>query len=391
MASLAASAAQALEDKQYDLAIERYTQALAQLPEAAPYYIGRCTAYQRKSPPELEAALKDAEIAVKLAHKRAKRELIAEAQLRRAIALFSLGRYKDSERVLEFSKKFKADDKTGALWSSKVANKLKQSPDATAESDAKEIPEVEVNTGAPIASKGSEKSTETSPTTTTSAERHKPKLEQIRHDWYEDSDYVYVTLLAKGIPKDEAIVEIEERSLSISIPTQNHSTYQQTFDPLRGAVDPQKSSYNITAYKLEIKLKKANPFKWSKLEAPEGEAQPAKTSTAEPKPQASTKQAAAAGPSYPSSSRSGPKNWDKLADDLTTKVGDGDEVEEDDGDPAAAFFKKLYKDADPDTRRAMMKSYQESNGTALSTNWKEVSKAPVETSPPDGMIAKKWE
>jgi len=54
------------------------------------------------------------------------------------------------------------------------------------------------------------------------------------------------------------------------------------------------------------------------------------------------------------------------------------------------FFMKLYKNADPDTKRAMMKSYQESNGTALSTNWEEVKKGPVETKPPDGVVAKKW-
>jgi suppressor of G2 allele of SKP1 len=54
------------------------------------------------------------------------------------------------------------------------------------------------------------------------------------------------------------------------------------------------------------------------------------------------------------------------------------------------FFKKLYADADDDTRRAMMKSYQESGGTALSTNWTDVSKGKVETKAPDGMEARKW-
>jgi hypothetical protein len=34
----------------------------------------------------------------------------------------------------------------------------------------------------------------------------------------------------------------------------------------------------------------------------------------------------------------------------------------------------LYADATEDQRRAMIKSYQESNGTSLSTNWEEVSK-----------------
>lgn len=55
-----------------------------------------------------------------------------------------------------------------------------------------------------------------------------------------------------------------------------------------------------------------------------------------------------------------------------------------------SFFQQLYADADDDTRRAMMKSYQESGGTSLSTNWSQVSKGKVETKPPSGMEAKKW-
>lgn len=69
-------------------------------------------------------------------------------------------------------------------------------------------------------------------------------------------------------------------------------------------------------------------------------------------------------------------------------------MEEDDGESGDAvndFFKKMYKNADDDTKKAMMKSFQESNGTALSTNWADVKKGPVKTQPPDGLEAKKWE
>lgn len=106
---------------------------------------------------------------------------------------------------------------------------------------------------------------------------------------------------------------------------------------------------------------------------------------------------ATAKPYYPTSSKSGPKDWDKLAKELAAKPKkeEGEPVEDDydsddGGDPVNGFFKKLYKDADEDTRRAMMKSYIESNGTALSTNWTEVGKGKVETSPPEGMEAKGW-
>jgi suppressor of G2 allele of SKP1 len=110
-------------------------------------------------------------------------------------------------------------------------------------------------------------------------------------------------------------------------------------------------------------------------------------------------------PSYPTSSKSGPKNWDKVVSDMTTKPkkkggdddadGEGGRVDDMDdldygGDEANFFFKKLYAGADEDTKRAMMKSYVESNGTVLSTNWSEVGKGKVETSPPDGMEAKTW-
>lgn len=100
----------------------------------------------------------------------------------------------------------------------------------------------------------------------------------------------------------------------------------------------------------------------------------------------------ATAPSYPTSSKTGPKNWDKLAEEFTKKKekkskDDEEEHSDDDmkvdsdeegGDAVDSFFKKLYKGADPDTQRAMMKSFQESNGTALSTNWDEVGKKRVE-------------
>lgn len=55
------------------------------------------------------------------------------------------------------------------------------------------------------------------------------------------------------------------------------------------------------------------------------------------------------------------------------------------------FFKKLYKGATPEQQRAMMKSFTESNGTSLSTNWDDVKGKKVETVPPEGVEAKKWQ
>ncbi|KAI0135858.1 SGS-domain-containing protein [Daldinia grandis] len=87
---------------------------------------------------------------------------------------------------------------------------------------------------------------------------------------------------------------------------------------------------------------------------------------------------------YPTSSKKGAVNWDRIGDD------DGDDEPKEDAD-VDSFFQKLYKDADDDTRRAMMKSYVESNGTSLSTSWAEAKGKTYKTSPPDGAESKKWD
>ena len=87
------------------------------------------------------------------------------------------------------------------------------------------------------------------------------------------------------------------------------------------------------------------------------------------------------------------KKWDEI----TTKILESDKAKTTDDDPNVGgdstlngFFQQIFADADEDTKRAMMKSYQESGGTHLSTNWGEVSKGKVPVSPPKDSEWKKW-
>lgn len=81
------------------------------------------------------------------------------------------------------------------------------------------------------------------------------------------------------------------------------------------------------------------------------------------------------------------KNWDKLAKEVEKQ-----EEEETKGEEALQqLFQKIYTSADENTRRAMNKSFQESGGTVLSTNWQEVGSKKVEVKPPDGCEHKRFD
>ena len=421
----AAKGNSALGLKDFASAITHYTNAISSNPQAVDYYIKRSTAYTRVSPPNHTKALSDAEIAVVLAHNRGKRELIAQAQLRRGIALFSLERWLDAEACFGWAKKLMPKDTSLGIWEKKAEKKLNGSVEGDVERDTivKEKPDVDIQSLGKETAKV-EKEVETKSMAPDAGEKRaegvQTPVSKIRHEWYQTTENVVVTLFAKGVPKDQCTIDVQAQSLEMSFPLPTGSDFRFSLDPLFSQVDTTSSTHKILSTKVEFVLKKSLPGqKWASLEGAEtvstGDSTTEKSSTP-PNPTSSV-------PAYPTSSKSGPKNWDKLASDLGRKTKpkskspattststtnpksstdpssspplDPTEEEEDGdsdvgGDPVNGFFQKLFKGADPDTKRAMMKSYQESNGTALSTNWAEVGKGKVETTPPDGMVARKW-
>ncbi|KAJ5191491.1 uncharacterized protein N7498_010476 [Penicillium cinerascens] len=434
----AAKGDDALAKSNAHLAFEYYTRALIQHPRSPNYYIQRATALGRLKPehggPNPNHALQDSEAALALAVERGKRELILSAQFRRAVSLFQLERYGDALYLFKLleektaATKSAGDENRGSkiqsamsggkgkmyetqlpIWLAKVNRKIDELPEGD---DKTKVSVVEYPKDVEIPSKerleaelagklgksvlANEESTKQTPSapsaasdapkpTASSAARSAPVApEKVRHEWYQSQNSVVVTLYAKGIPKDKVETELKDDSISLRFPLPSGSEYDFTLDPLYAPIDTSASKVSVMGTKIEITLqKKSTGQKWSSLE---GMGESVKLTE---RPTAS---AASSGPAYPTSSRHGTKDWDKVASSLTAKKGsktkgekgDGNESDDSDigGDAVDGFFKKLYKDADDDTRRAMMKSYIESNGTSLSTNWSEVGSKTMEPHPP---------
>lgn len=167
--------------------------------------------------------------------------------------------------------------------------------------------------------------------------------------------------------------------ISVRFPLPSGAQYELTLDPLWGTTDPDDYSYRVKATKIEVTLSKMTLGKWGGLKAPSG-------GEAKARDKAPIKDESSHLPAYPTSSRNGPKNWDKVVHDLTEETtsnpgskakGSGGSDDEN-GDDVDGFFKQLYANSDDATRRAMVKSFTESQGTTLSTNWADVGKGKVE-------------
>ncbi|KAG1660800.1 Protein SGT1 [Nymphon striatum] len=193
----------------------------------------------------------------------------------------------------------------------------------------------------------------------------------ILKDWYQTDTDVVLSIMIKDLKSEDVSLKIELNSVTVNAKLPNSEECSVTYN-LAHSVVPEKSTWKVLRTKIEVKLKKETGGRWDNLEASE----PTKNSS----------QDFASTPSYPSSSTA-KKDWNEIGKEINKMV----EEDKADGDAAVnELFQKIYKDGDDNLRRAMNKSFMESGGTVLSTNWSDVGKKEVEMKPPDGMEFKKW-
>uniref|UniRef100_A0A8C6ZH58 SGT1 homolog, MIS12 kinetochore complex assembly cochaperone n=2 Tax=Nothoprocta perdicaria TaxID=30464 RepID=A0A8C6ZH58_NOTPE len=178
--------------------------------------------------------------------------------------------------------------------------------------------------------------------------------------------------MIKNAQRDAVRVQFSEKEMNASVRLPSGEDYNLKLVLLHSIV-PEQSTFKVLSTKVEIKMKKPEAVRWEKLEG-QGDSPKLKQFTPDTQHL------------YPSSSHY-TRNWDKLV----VEIKEEEKNEKLEGDAALnKLFQQIYSDGTDEVKRAMNKSFMESGGTVLSTNWSDVSKKKVEVNPPDDMEWKKY-
>lgn len=223
-----------------------------------------------------------------------------------------------------------------------------------------------------------------------------------KYQYYQSDQFVTVSIVQPGLSPDNLLVTFTPTELTAILRYDTASQATLVMGQLYETIIPGESKVKYMAEKTLIKLrKKEKGFEWPELMSK-------KSATANKKP--APKPVAATSTTAPSSASTAPqsiatsnpphllttrpyastKDWNALEQQLAAD----EEKEKPEGDEALQkLFSSIYANADENTKRAMIKSYQTSGGTCLSTNWEEVAAKDYEAerTAPSGMEWKTWE
>ncbi|KAL9186534.1 hypothetical protein ACHAXT_005772 [Thalassiosira profunda] len=222
-----------------------------------------------------------------------------------------------------------------------------------------------------------------------------------KYQYYQDDAWMKVQILEPNVTRENLTTEFTADEVTVKIrKTEGGQANEYTVikGDLYEEVDPAKCRAILKEEKVLIKLKKVEKHEWSALldtskdgdrkkgraekrAKKEGGGEDGKEEEGKDAGEKANGDDGAAKPvptlKDPAKTRpyASHRDWDAIDRDLAAQEA----AEKPEGDEALnKLFSQIYKNANEDTRRAMVKSMQTSGGTCLSTNWDEVEKTDYE-------------
>ena len=253
-----------------------------------------------------------------------------------------------------------------------------------------------------------------------------------KYQYYQSDQIMTIAILEPSLTADQVSVDFGSQHLTVVLHNLAGEPQDSTTviaGTLYASITPDLCKVKIRPEKVLLKLRKTKAMEWPELltttttktmdtskptassssASSTNQATPKTPPNPSPEPSVATKPAATPTPDASSSATDNAttpapvpkqpavarpyashKDWDQIERDLAEQEA----AEKPQGDEAMnQLFQQIYANADPDTRRAMIKSYQTSGGTVLSTNWQEVAAKDYEKerTAPKGMEWKTWE
>jgi tetratricopeptide (TPR) repeat protein len=217
-------------------------------------------------------------------------------------------------------------------------------------------------------------------TTTTNKRPTMPK-----YQYYQSDNVMTISILEANVQQADLTVDLETKRLTVIV-TKGGVPFTVIAGTLYAEINVEKSKVVLKDEKVLLKLRKVDSLEWHELFGKAEDSPPKKTAKTKP----ASEEAVPLVKDTKNRAYSSHRDWDAIE----KNVIEDEKNEKPEGDEAMnKLFKQIYAGASEETQRAMVKSYQTSGGTVLSTNWDEVSKKDYEQerTAPNGMEWKNWE